>query len=779
MSVYIYKKHPDHNLGGENYPHFRNKADKWNYVKKELVNLQKPIKLHLTRVSFDTARLTLNVKKFLINSHPTQISGVMTDYGQYLNLEFWFVVGWSFGSNENVVILELQLDYWLTYWPLKFNKALVRVNRKHMNRFTIDSTPTNLNVNFNSSNRQLQIPEKTSPSAIYNQGYQIYNNFHLSPHFNRLLLMKGIVISPIGGELNTVEFQSFNNYLVALGSNKPGEQNGFLVFSLVSSLDLDTWLSFPGVTHAFYFFMDASDLHYCVNDVYIEQSSPSDKPFTGTYSVDVSQADYEDLRKKINVVNIPAGDITRYGASYQQIGTLISRLIGLTYYINTSGLSATLKTLSIKDSSDYSVKWNLEMNTESIYKTQLISLKSFYRNLQARPGLKKKGKWYPSGQVIRQYRSVNFTTLNAFNYYMKYRSRFKTPYFSIDSTWVNFFNKKYITKKELYSPRRKLKMHTHSKYFIAFQNETHEINPVLYSGHYVPYWFVSLQKSYFILEPVGAKFKPFNKKYNMVCTNKSQFINYTDNSLEFYQKQGFQFETGINQAKYQFDWTRRYNQFSVDKFYYDSTMGTLSNMFNRTTAMGGFAGKFGNTQMMAGLGIGAGVGLAESIGNVYFGYKNLQLQNEMKEKQAYYNLKMLQSKQQDIFNNPVSTNNVTDTELSYNLISNKILPKIFTLEPTPGDYKAQANLYHKYGNLNDQAEIVDLNNKWNRRCWNFWEIHNIEQAIVKDDLNHKVITFFNTLFNQGIRLWNVFNEEVVFNDYSLENWEAELLKNEK
>ena len=94
-----------------------------------------------------------------------------------------------------------------------------------------------------------------------------------------------------------------------------------------------------------------------------------------------------------------------------------------------------------------------------------------------------------------------------------------------------------------------------------------------------------------------------------------------------------------------------------------------------------------------------------------FNIAEMKLMNERREKETYYKLKMLQSKQEDIFNNPVSTNNVADTELSYNLISNKIMPKLFTLKPTSGDYEAQANLYHKYGNLNDQAEIVDLNNQ--------------------------------------------------------------------
>ena len=136
------------------------------------------------------------------------------------------------------MILELKLDYWLTYWPLEFNKALVRVNRKHMNRFTTESTLNNLKINFNSSNRQLQIPEKTSPPAIYNQ-YSFYNPFRFTPHFKRLTLMKGIVVAPAGGESNR-GFARASNYMVALGSNDPGEQNGFLIFAENSNSNLNT-----------------------------------------------------------------------------------------------------------------------------------------------------------------------------------------------------------------------------------------------------------------------------------------------------------------------------------------------------------------------------------------------------------------------------------------------------------------------------------------------------------------------------------------------------------
>ena len=106
-----------------------------------------------------------------------------------------------------------------------------------MNRFITDSTLTALKVNFTSSNRQLQIPEKTSPPAIYNKNY---SDFYFYVKFEGLILMKGIVISPVGGETDDIEFESQNNYLVALGSNSPGEQNGFLIFCRSANLNIDT-----------------------------------------------------------------------------------------------------------------------------------------------------------------------------------------------------------------------------------------------------------------------------------------------------------------------------------------------------------------------------------------------------------------------------------------------------------------------------------------------------------------------------------------------------------
>ena len=94
MYIYLYENHPDHNLDGENYPHFRNSTDKLIYIKKKLINnFAKPLKVSLTRISFDTARVSLNLTKNNITKHPSTLSGLLHNSKKYNDFEFWFVVG--------------------------------------------------------------------------------------------------------------------------------------------------------------------------------------------------------------------------------------------------------------------------------------------------------------------------------------------------------------------------------------------------------------------------------------------------------------------------------------------------------------------------------------------------------------------------------------------------------------------------------------------------------------------------------------------------------------
>ena len=765
MSLHFYKIHPEHNLGGENYPHFRDYNDKKQYVLKKLIDKDKKLKLHISKISYDSARLTVNLSKYLIDRSANTISGLVTFFNTS-DEQYWFVVGWSFGSNKNVVIYELQLDYWLTYWPLKFNKALVRVNRKHMSRFTKNSTRQSFSLRFDHFNRQLQIPEKTAPPAIFeNTNWTI----KYSPK-TKLQLMLGIVFNSIGGQDH---YFSDKNYLVSLGVNLPGQQNGFIIFAKSTNTNINSWLSLPGISHSFYFLLNTEDInnfdpHVSTWDV---PEPPVVNDYRGIYKAELISSQKIDFKNKLQCVSITKEFITLSDNNYKEVASLITKLVYLSYHYSTK-IKKSLDVLQIQN--DYKVRYYLGSNYSlKINALQLLSLKSFFRNNLAKID---DTKQYVADQVIRGYTNIYFTTLNAFNDYMVFvNTKHKKNYLTIKDDFDFLFKWSDMHIKEPVRWERKLKMYTHIEYYIGLQTETQKYIPHLFDRNYYFYFLATIENSYFVMEPDIGILRPPNKKYNFVVANKTKFSNYTDNSLQFYQKQGFQFKTGIDQAKFQLDWTKRYNQFSENKFYYDATVGAMTSIFNRTSAVGGFGGKFGNVPMKAGIGLGMGIGAIEAGTNIYFGYQGLKLQNEMREKQAFYGLKMLQSKQEDIFNNPTATNNINQTELSYRMISNNIMPYIFSLYPTKADFNAQAKLYHKYGNLNDQDEIVDLNNPLSRRCWNFWEIHNIEQAIIKDNLNHMAITFFNDLFNKGIRLWNVFNDEVVFNDYSLENWEAQML----
>ena len=754
MSIWLYKKHPPHNLAGENYPHFRNEQDKYYWVTSELIDLAKKIELNITRVSFDTARLIFSCKKYQING--LKIAGIAEDRPDE-KFYFWFVVGWSFGSNENVVIFELKLDYWLSFWPLKFNQALVRINRKHMNRFKKNSTQKNFQLNFNSDNRQLQIPEKTIPPNILSLKQAPPA---LSTAGGRLMI--GIVFTPVGGEIN-----NDNNYFTLLGKNNPGRQNGFLIFGHFLVSDINSWLSFPGITQSFYFFLNTTDIEI-MNYKVTHDGSVIGKEHIGQYNLKIGPISTY-IYEKLQVVKCNYSD--DYPTTIQTYISLAKMIVRLTY-LSRESRNDTIKVnhFGLEIKKDESVVWNF--NAKFWKNAQLVSLKSFFRNGKATS--KNEGM---ENQFIRGYENVYFTTINIFNNYMDYQQRKKNNWMKINFIWKEF-DESNFTKTEKVMWLRKLKLWSNFHYSIGFQNQTQNIKPHLFTwkdGFNIKYnfvWYLTINNSYFIAEPEDMFLVPENKKYNLVFTNESTVPNYTDGSIEFFQKQGISFDTGINQAKFSLNWAKRYNQFQEREVPFEIFQGIVGSVAGNYFSGGLIGGKMGG---YAGALYGAGTSIASGV----FKEQEMKLQNEMREKKAYYALKQLQAKQADIFNQPTTTHANDRVEASYLFITGEIKPYLIVMKPTEGDLVAQAKLYHKFGNLNDQDEIVDLNNEWTRRCWNYWEIHNIEQAIVKDDLNHLVITFFNNLFNQGVRLWNVFFEEVKFNDYTLENWEQKILVHEK
>ena len=644
-----------------------------------------------------------------------------------------------------------------------------------MRRFTKDSTKKSHTVDFNKTNRQLQIPEKTTPPNILN--LHLHTDW-ASPYIDinprNPTLMIGIVFTPTGGT-DTEEF-SENNFFIHLSDNRPGQQMGFLIFGKYNEPSINTWLSFPGITQTFYFFIDVSDIH--VATFPINSPTGGRSKFVGDYELDLRESTFGSKWPKLDFV---------HELNVVQARDWMSVSSPLTYLYKTLGVFLVeLTTLSRMDNVKPKKNFKLTIDPNGkvfwvfvsyfIKKIQLVSLKSFIT-----ASLASSDYGAVTNQPIRKWHNVYFTTINIFNKYMAGQKLADTTFFwKVFLKLDSFFDEKVIKKNTPVKWLRKLKLWSNFKYLIIFQNENHEIKPHLWENpnkiNYNFGWFLTINNSYFIAEPRNWDLQPYNKKYNIVMMNHTTLPNYTDGSLEFYQKQGVSYETGINQAKYMFNWAKRYNQFQEAKVPFEAVTGTIN------SAVGSFftGTTIGQGKPTPNLGaVGAGFGAAKGAIAGGFNIAEMKLMNERREKQAYYALKSLQAKQADIFNQPTTTHSNDKVEISYQMISKELFPKLVTMIPTDADLIAQAKLYHKFGNLNDQDEVVDLHNEWTRRCWNFWEIHNIEQAIVKDKINYMVVTFFNNLFNKGVRLWNVFNEEVVFNDYSLENWENKLLADEK
>ena len=99
-----------------------------------------------------------------------------------------------------------------------------------MNRFTKNSTKKKFELNFNQTNRQLQIPEKTTPPNIVKLDKKDIKPFVYMDQAD-LTLMIGIVFTPIGSTDSSPEGFKNGNYFVHLGDNTPGNQNGFLIIA--------------------------------------------------------------------------------------------------------------------------------------------------------------------------------------------------------------------------------------------------------------------------------------------------------------------------------------------------------------------------------------------------------------------------------------------------------------------------------------------------------------------------------------------------------------------
>ena len=769
MAIWIYKKHPPHNLGGENYPHFENETQKKTWISVNIINDSQKINLNINRLNFDQASVNLNLKN--LNIRADQISGLKsTEDNLFFN--FWWVVSWNAGANDEVVSLNLTLDYWLTYWPLKFNNSLVKIERRHVDRIYYEISQKNRakELYLNLNNRAFHIPEENTPPNIF------------QPHANKpiieynpavdLQLMIGIVFCGAGG------LESFfvnKNYYPKTGVNDPGNQNGWLIFAKADNQAINDWLSFPGITQSFYFFINIKDLHHVQNDFSFTNWPGTTNDHRGIYSIKKKQD--LDFENKLNAVwfNSKMDGI----AGYKYFLSKLAQAIFLSYQFKVfdpQGLKINMDVLGV----DQNYKIHYEGGTH-VRNCQLFSLKSFFKNSELKLN-STKTVWI--NQFMRKTKDIWFTTLNIFNKYSSHKTRWNSHYLNINFDYEKIYPKTKFTKTELWDYERDLKMINQQSFYLCFQNKNQEfkfwwfiLNKLNFRYYF--HWTITIQNSYLNFEPYVWKF-PKNKKYNFVVVNETKLSNYTDQSLEFFQQQGISFQQGINQAKYQIDWLKRYQSFQDTSFKYRQITGVIKGVLGdiagaAAAAVGAKTGKVSGGQA-GGLAFGLVGDIADRTINTAFNFQEFNLNQELKRKNALYALKSLQARQADIFNQPTTTHNIDNVEFNYWLISKTCFPYIMNLVPAKFDWKQQALIYHKNGYAYDQHEKIDFNKK-TRRCWNFWKIINIEQAIVKNDLNSMVINYFNKLFNDGIRLWNVFYSEVKFNDYSLENWEKVVLEN--
>lgn len=118
------------------------------------------------------------------------------------------------------------------------------------------------------------------------------------------------------------------------------------------------------------------------------------------------------------------------------------------------------------------------------------------------------------------------------------------------------------------------------------------------------------------------------------------------------------------------------------------------------TAFGGVAGVVGGT--------------INTVNNIF----KTVLDNQLREKKAVYGVQSLLAQQTDLANNPATCSGLQRLELNYWLtftpgrtgeLDTRQKPYLTVLAPSYNDFIAQALIYHKYGYLLDQEEIINFN----------------------------------------------------------------------
>lgn len=803
MAIFIYQKHPDHCLGGENYPHFRNQTDKIAYT-RNFINLTQGIDLQITRSSFDTASVNLNVKNLVKKPHT--IAGLATGAIPVKGnpqLEYWWVHSWNQGANSTVVSFNLTLDYWLTYWPLTFNKTLVRVHKRHTSRFWKQHTNTDSDLipRFTLENRSLANQEAQLPIASTN--FSQLTRFLFNPKivFNHHSFLKRylvIVITVPGGEMESGGLLRRSNYYSFLGYQKPRNQHAMVIFGSPNSHEISSWLSSPGITHSCYVWLDNRKFNVIDYGVSYARGKFFSKGM-GDYFLDNQTEDTID-HTKLNCVRVSETEVPHTIEGYIKIFKMLVRYIGLTAEFDKGGRYKK-KYAVLRVADDNYLYWISESEGETyqyylkdLTTAQIPSLSLFFNGQKASI---KNDHW--SNQVVRQYKNVYFTSLDAFNDFLTRSLRQNNQSITLAMGFKEIFKGSSAVIGSKYQPYFQLKMYTHFKYLLNYQTSVQEYQPWTFTldnefyqdprWHY--FWLLTIQNSYFVCSP-QHNLKNVAHTFTMIAENQSKAMTYNDEILKFYQQQGVSFQTGFDQALFFQNWTRKYNQLQ-----YTSLAGkTLGQMIGGSVGMGAlgrqahfltpgfeeypkFINRVRGLGVQTGSAVGAIAGQLNTVNNVF----KTMLDNQLREKKAVYGVQSLLAQQTDLAANPATTSGLQKLALNYWItfsstseLDTRQKPYLTVLAPGYNDFIAQALIYHKYGYLLDQEEIVDFNDEWTRYYFNYWQIHNLEQAVVKTNLNSMVVNWFNSLFNQGIRLWNVFHEAVVFNDYSRENWENKIIR---
>ena len=799
MSIFVYQKHPDHCLGGENYPHFRNQADKIAYT-RNLIDLLKPIDFQITRDSFDTATVNLNVAK--LDKKPHTIAGIATGEIPIKGnpqLEYWWVTGWNMGANSSVVSFNLTLDYWLTYWPLKLNETLVRVHKRHTPRFWKHNSKADfyLDPRFTLENRSLVNQEADLPLASTDFNSLTNNLFHPKitfDHRSNLARYLVIVVNNPAGEISSV-LGEHNNYYSFLGYQKPRNQNAMVIFGDPGDPAISSWLSSPGITHSCYVWLNTSDFNVLNYSVTYEKGKFFSKGMGNYFLNDQSEKMID--KTKLNCVRVSSSEVPHTIEGYMSIFYMLVRYVALTAeFENAIRYKKKYAVLAVGEGNR--VFWMSESENQTyqyylkdLRTAQIPGLSLFFN---AQKASIKSDHW--SNQIVRQYQNVYFTSLDAFNEYLTYSNRANHQNIKLEMGFKKIFkgSKAFIGNK--YQPYFQLKMYTHFKYLLNYQTAIQEYQPWTFtwnnqvyrdpSFHY--WWIITIQNSYFICDP-QSNLKNIAKTFTFIAENQSKALTYNDQMLKFYQQQGVSFQTGFDQALFFQNWTKKYNKIQYASLGQNTirTSGIVSGVAGALSKPTNFLLSQKRQRLMelakSGLTVGGVVGGFTGGMNAVSNILKTSLDNQLRDKKAVYGVQSLLAQQTDLSANPATSSGLQKLELNYWITTkfysdfdNRQKPYLTVLAPSYNDFMAQALIYHKYGYLLDQEEIVDFNDVWTRYYFNYWQIHNLEQAIVKNNLNSMVLNWFNSLFNQGIRLWNVFNSEVTFNDYSKENWESKIIR---